>query len=181
MTLTQAEAEHFYKLFKSVCWYVNQHEECFCEDADYRTAEAINPEHMESLFDLFFEDDDLNDCYRKENPDSFSDEELEIVNQWRNGVKGNFIVERILKKGAMLIGTEDRVYQMVGLITEPDEMVYFLPMAISTILLPYKGKIVYSSTFRELPLRFGGGMKKVLKNTYLDAKANNTIITSLEV
>lgn len=180
MTLTQAESENFYKLFKSVCWYVNRHEGCFPEDEDYRTAEAINPEHMEQLFSMFFEDDDLNDSYRKDNPDSFSEEELEIIFQWQNGAKGTFIVERILKKDAMLIGTGERVYQMVGLITEPDEMVYYLPMAISTTLIPYKGRIVYASTMREIPLYFGSGMKKALKNIYLEARANKKIITSLE-
>jgi hypothetical protein len=52
---------------------------------------------------------------------------------------------------------------------------------VTTMLLPFEGKIVYDG-YLEMPgisLSFGGGVKRMLNDSYRDAKTQHGVITSL--
>ena len=55
-----------------------------------------------------------------------------------------------------------------------------LPLYVQTVLLPFKGKIVYDGLFQAYNIYFGGGIKRDLRESYMRAKQNNRIIESLE-
>ena len=52
-------------------------------------------------------------------------------------------------------------------------------MRVRTVLLPFKGQIVYDGLMQPYRVIFGGGIKGELKETYLTAKQNCRVITSL--
>ena len=72
---------------------------------------------------------------------------------------------------------------MLGLYQGLDELVHGsnLPLCVQTVLLPFKGKIVYDGIFQAYNIYFGGGIKRNLKESYMSAKQNNRIIESLEL
>lgn len=56
----------------------------------------------------------------------------------------------------------------------------YLPLYTKAVLLPFKGKIIYDGLMQSYNMSFGGGIKRSLKETYMKAKQNERIITSLE-
>jgi hypothetical protein len=56
-----------------------------------------------------------------------------------------------------------------------------MPILIKTVLLPFKGKIIYDGLFHGRPgLFFGPGIRGSLNESYQRAKQNGRIIESLE-
>lgn len=182
MKLPKNETDRFYRLFRNVCQFVNENEKIYPGLDDLRTAEFLNQDVMYVLSEDFFSSPELIDEYVRSNPDHLAEEELEIVESWKTNIHDRFLIERILKKGAMLIGSNEMVYQMVGLVSDPEELFGNrpLPVMIETTLIPYKGKIIYPSVLSVMPVTFGPGIRANLKEIYLDAKNHGEIITNLD-
>ena len=77
---------------------------------------------------------------------------------------------------------EDKVYCVFGLTQSLDKETGYasLPLYVDTVLLPFKGKIVYDGLLNYRNTSFGGSIKRSLKEVYMRAKQNNRIIDSLE-
>jgi hypothetical protein len=117
----------------------------------------------------------------RENPFAFSRDELSIVNSWKNFISGEFFIERVTRKHAIFIG-ENKVYGVLAL-AQPLEVVLSgqpLPVYVKTVLLPFKGKIIYDGLIESHNIIFGGGLMASFKNTYLAAKQQGKIIESLD-
>ncbi|WP_339138202.1 MAG: hypothetical protein WGN25_08220 [Candidatus Electrothrix sp. GW3-4] len=114
------------------------------------------------------------------NPENFSKDELNIVAGWKEFIRGDFFIERFLKKHTIFILGE-QVYGVHGLYDSFDEMIHrsHLPLFVNTVLLPFKGKIIYDGLLHGRNIYFGGGVKRDLKEVYMRAKQNNRIIVSL--
>ena len=56
-----------------------------------------------------------------------------------------------------------------------------LSLRIETILLSFKGKIVYDGFLRFYNVFFGSGIRSELKQSYLIAKDNGVLLKTLEV
>ena len=118
----------------------------------------------------------------QENPDTLPAEELEIVRKWKEFIKGSFFILRHLKKGSIFIGNNDRVYAVHGIQDPLDEVIpsYALPQMVETILLPFKGQIIYDGLLAGYSVHFGGGIRSDINHTYKVAKQKDRIITTLE-
>ncbi|KKK91250.1 hypothetical protein LCGC14_2714860, partial [marine sediment metagenome] len=55
----------------------------------------------------------------------------------------------------------------------------YLPRLITTVLLPFQGRIIYDGLVSGYNITFGGGMKRMLNEEYKQAKEAFGIITSL--
>jgi hypothetical protein len=73
-------------------------------------------------------------------------------------------------------------YSVSGLVTPLDEIVpsHALPQMVETVLLPYKGMIVYDGLFSGYNVIFGGNIRSDLNRVYQVAKHKERIITSLD-
>ncbi|MEL7227988.1 MAG: hypothetical protein AAGL17_24970, partial [Cyanobacteria bacterium J06576_12] len=132
--------------------------------------------------DHLFAHFELMDQFVEDNPNDLDEESLSIILGWKNFVRGDFFVERFLKKHSIFIGDADNVYAVLGLTDAPADFIdkRNLPLRIETILLPFKGKIVYDGFFRFYNMSFGGGIRAELKQVYLIAKDNGAILQTLE-
>jgi len=121
------------------------------------------------------------DSFIQENPQGFSEQNLTIISHWQNYIRGDFIIERLLKKYTVFI-QDDKVYGVQGLSQGFDEITFdhSLPIYVNTVLLPFKSKIIYDGLLGFNNIFFGGGIKRNLKETYMRAKQNNRIIERLE-
>jgi hypothetical protein len=135
--------------------------------------------------DALYENIELIDAFIAENPAKLTDEELAIVGSGKNYVAGDFYIERYLKKGAILIhaGEPPQVYVVLGLTDSLKDMFEYYhrpPILVRTVLLPFKGHIIYDGLFQTYSIFFGGGIKGDLKETYMAAKQNQRIIETFD-
>jgi len=55
-----------------------------------------------------------------------------------------------------------------------------LPVYAKTVLLPFKGRLVYDGLMEAYNMYFGAGIKRSLKETYMTAKQQNEIVMRLD-
>jgi len=182
MKLSQTDAKLFFDLMWALQFFVNQKHKIhkyFKTLDDY--CECSNEEKFEVRTQLF-KDVTIIDQFIKENPQNFSKDHLDIIASWKNFIHDDFQIERFLKNKAIFIQNDDEVYGVLALYQSFDEMIHKsrLPMFVKTVLLPFKGKIIYDGFFQARPIYFGGGVKRRLRETYMTAKQNNRIIESLD-
>ncbi len=180
MKLSEQDTRLFYNLMLPLQFFVNQKlriHNIKCIE-DYH---GLSVEQMAMVRNALYENIGLIDSFIQENPENFSAEYLAIISEWKKFIKGSFFIERLLSKYAILI-QKDEVYGVLGLTQSFEELTHFadLPLYVDTILLPFKGKIVYDGFLKFNNIFFGGGIKWSLKETYMSAKQNNRIIESLE-
>ncbi len=180
MKLSEQDTKLFFQLMWALQFYVNQklkiHDIKYIDDyADSATGQKVK------VREALYENIELIDSFIQENPQNFAKADLAIISEWKKFIKGSFFIERLLKKYAVFI-QEDKVYGVLGLSQSFDELTYNanLPLYIDTVLLPFKGKIVYDGLLGFQNIFFGGGIKRSLKEIYMRAKQNNRINDSLE-
>lgn len=131
--------------------------------------------------DALYDNIDLIDSYLEENPQDLPEEELEIVKSWKKFQRGDFFIERLLKKYAIFIGGE-KVYAVLALYESLEDVLPYvqLPYYTKAVLLPFRGKIIYDGMLQGYAVSFGGGIRSNLKETYMTAKQNGRIIESFD-
>ncbi len=119
MHLSQEEEKHFYRLLRSLAQFVGSRHYLTVGQKDLRTDESIDVEQMAKVTEYLWDhaDEEMDACLR-ENPDHLDPEDREIISKWRKARPENYILERILKKGAMLIGPDNNVFCVSGLQSE---------------------------------------------------------------
>jgi hypothetical protein len=186
MKLSPEDAALFYKLMWPLQFYVNRKLNLLPNIASVE--QYANDDDFEAKLPVrnaLYEKIELIDTFIDENPARLNDEELAIVWNWKKFVAGDFYIERFLKQGAVFIGSGEpaRVYLVLGLMDSLEDMLQYYqrpPILVKTVLLPFKGRIIYDGLFQTYSVFFGGGIKGDLKETYLAAKQNQRIITTLE-
>jgi len=172
MILTQQESELFFRLYNALLDYTNERKRVTTMKAEYSDSERLE------IRDVLFKDVSIIDRYVKNNPDSLSTEEIEILIEWKQAILGSFFLLRQLSKYAIFLSEDDKAYGVIALTTKVEYMVYALPAYITTVLLPFKGRIIYDGLMLTRSISFGGGMKKSLNRIYNEAKARHGVITS---
>jgi hypothetical protein len=184
MHLLPAEAEHFYKLLYALQFFVKQKLKLLpavqTED-EYR---KLNAQQKLEVRNQVYEHPEVFNEFVAQNPAQLTDDELAIVRSWKQFVKGDFFIERYLKKYSIWIGggTPARVYGVLGITDSLADMIHssYLPLRVHSVLLPWKGQIIYDGVFQSYNILFGGGIKGSLREEYMAAKQNGRIIETLE-
>lgn len=181
MKVTEAEAYHYFDLMWGLQFFVNQNLGVNPGVASAAELARMSQQDKLPIRAALYDHPELIGKYVAANPDNLSAEDLAIVAGWRGFVKGQFYIERMLKKHAIFILNE-AVYAVLALHDAFDEFFYpsNLPVAVQTVLLPYKGQIIYDGVMMGYPVHFGGGIKGELREIYMAAKQNGHIIASLE-
>lgn len=183
MQLPLDDVEQFFRLHRSLMFYVNRQLEVIGKEvATPEAYSGLPPETRIEVHKAFLEHLDLIDAFADENPFRFSEEDLEIVRSWKYLISGTFYAFRQLRDYMVFLTDKEPVvtYGVVALF-DPFEAVIgpYLPRMIKTTLLPFKGRIVYDGLVSGYNVFFGGGIKRRLDENYKEAKARHGIITSL--
>lgn len=189
--LNESEKEQFYNLMMPLRFYVSQKLKMeFSSGSEVSTIQDYKDKlTMAEKFlvrDAVYDHLHLITEFLHENPPNFSKEQLSVIESWRNHhYRGTFIVERHLQKGTIFItqekDEEEKVFLVHGLETPLVEMLpkHILPLVIKTVLLPFKGKIIYDGLFKEAPTLIGSQYTRSLKEAYMRAKQQDSIIVVL--
>ena len=181
MRLSEEDGKHFYDLWLPLLDYVNEKRGVNSKLRDIRLADYLDPNETKEVADVLWTNIGLIDEYLSEIED-MSDRDKELILSWKRCVCGRFILERILKKGAMLISAEDeRVYQVSGIVSTWDEMFGYarLPLIIQATLIPFEDVIISDGLVQTYNVIIGGNMARSFKDVYMEAKKNNRICSQL--
>ena len=110
MKLSDQDAYLFFELMFPLQVFVNQRLNII---PDITTLEEYLPSSMEqklAVRDALYENTSLIDDFIKQNPNRFPPDHLAVIVKWKQFVAGEFFIERLLKKYAIFIGSNDKVY-----------------------------------------------------------------------
>lgn len=182
MQLSTADADLFFKLMWGLQFYVNQQRQILPHIGSVTAYAELTTADKLKVRDILWENPELIAAYVAENPERLPAKELEIIQKWKRFVPGTFQIFRFLKKHTIFIGEDSQVYGVLGLYDSLEEVVYGRrpPIMVETVLLPFKGKIIYDGLMSGYNIFFGGGIRSNLNEVYMAAKQNDRIITTLE-
>jgi hypothetical protein len=105
-----------------------------------------------------------------------------MIKKWKQFLAGEFSIERLLKKYAIFISSDNKVYGVLALYDSFQDMFYpeQLPLLVKAVLLPFQGQIIYDGLLQSYNIFFGRGISSELKEVYMAAKQQGRIIESLE-
>ena len=181
MKLSKQDADLYFELMWSLQFFVNRKLDLLADVPTIAEYRNLPQEEKMQVREALYDKPGLIDEYIKENPNRFSAENLAIVSKWKNFVRGEFYIERYLKKYTVFIGG-DTVYGVLGLYEGLEDMIHksYLPMYVRAVLLPFKGQVIYDGLLQSYSVFFGGNITAELKETYLGAKQRGEIVTSFE-
>src|SRR5438046_1814472 len=183
MLLTPQDVELFFRLHRTLMFFVNQRLKVLPDDlASPEEFAALAPEVRLKVRDAFLNHTELIQSFVDENPAHLSDEELAIVQSWRHLVAGKFYIFRELKKYTVFLSTDKQpiAYGVLALSQPFEELIGpYLPVLTQTVLLPFKDKIVYDGLMNTYRISFGPSIRRSLNESFREAKARHGIVTSL--
>lgn len=184
MRLTDEDAVLFFKLLHALQYYVGQQVGVGPKSRSVEQFARHSGQEKLPARNAVYEHPELIDAFVTQNPQKFPPEELELVRAWKGFVAGDFFIERYLRKYSIWIGegSPPKVYAVLGLTQGIDEIIpaAYLPYRVRSVLLPFKGKIVYDGLLQPYNIFFGSGIKASLREEYMAAKQNGRIIESIE-
>jgi len=183
MLLTPQDVELFFRLHRALMFFVNQRLKVIADNpATPEDFAARSPEVRLKVRDALNANLDLIESFVAENPAHLSDDDLAIVRSWRHLETGKFYVFRELKKYTVFLSTTSPAiaYGVLALSQPFEELIGpYLPVLTQTVLLPFKGMIVYDGLMSSYNISFGPGIRRNLNQDFKDAKARHGIVTSL--
>ncbi len=182
MKLNEEEVNLFYKMSGALLFYINQKYPVIKELKEPVFKNAP-PADIKSLYERLSSHTELIDYFVDENPFSFTQEELEIIKSWNNLVKGDFWILAYLRDHTtfLTVSNKRKVYGVIGLQDNIRDVIPpSLPHYVETILLPFRGKIVYCGYIYGHNVRIDENVKLSLKGEYQKVRRKFGIITSLD-
>lgn len=181
MKLSSQDADLFFQLMWGLHLYINQKHKIFPHITSVDEYRPLSRNQKAKVRAALYEDAGQIADFVTANPQRLSADELAIVAGWQRLVAGKFFIERLLKKQAIFI-QDEKVFGVLGLYDELEDVIEGapLPLYVDAVLLPFKGKIIYDGLLQPYNVYFGSGISSELREAYLAAKQNGTIIESLD-
>ena len=111
--------------------------------------------------------DSIIDEFCNKNPYKFNDEELEMVKEFKKGIRDMFIICDYLEDYTAVMG-KDRCYMIKGLTCNIDEVIEYetLPEPTMMIIFPFKDVLVYDGMIATYPIKIGSAMEDMIMADY---------------
>lgn len=181
MRLSEEDVQLFYKLYPSLMVYINSNKNILKQASTTDELMSHPVEERVKVRDQLYQHIELIDSFLEDNPFSFSNADLEIIQTWKYFTRDRFYLFRHLKKYSIFINPSSpaKAYGVLSLSDSLKDLFPYLPVMVETVLLPFKGQIVYDGYVGAYNVSFGGGIRNGFKDSYDKAKATYGVITSL--
>ena len=129
---------------------------------------GLDPNELSAIVDKFWsEKDSIIDEFCNKNPYKFNDEELEMVKEFKKGIRDMFIICDYLEDYTAVMG-KDRCYMIKGLTCNIDEVIEYetLPEPTMMIIFPFKDVLVYDGMIATYPIKIGSAMEDMIMADY---------------
>jgi hypothetical protein len=147
--LTSDECRLFYETWYGLMGFVNKRKNVIKAEIKPEYPNAVSDMMVHKVREVLWEKPELIDEYISET--ALPQEKIDILKLWRtNYKKGMFFILEYQPEYAVAIAPngqgEDRLYGIKGISTSiANALQRDLPLQIETVLLPFKGKIIYDS------------------------------------
>lgn len=181
--LSSEECRLFYETWYGLMGFVNDRKSVIKAKIKPEYPNAVSDMMVHKVREVLWEKPELIDEYISET--ELPQEKIDILKLWRtNHKKGMILLLEYQPEYAVAIAPdaqgEDRLYGIKGISNSiANALRRDLPAQIETVLLPFKGKIIYDSFMGSMPIGFAEGAKAAFREMY-DKAAKYGIITSLE-
>ena len=165
--LSSKDADLFYELYFAVLDFVNKKYSINNKLKIYR-GKGLDPNELSVIVDKFWsEKDSIIDEFCNKNPYKFNDEELEMVKNFKKGIRNMFIICDYLEDYTAVMG-KDRCYMIKGLTCNIDEVIEYetLPAPTMMIIFPFKDVLVYDGMIATYPIKIGSAMEDMIMADY---------------
>ena len=179
MVLEPEERKLFFSNWLGLLAYVNKKHKLVKGFGQPVTPVGIKPETIIKIKNKLWKKPEIIDEYIDSVWDLPNDN-IQILKSWKKGIAAKFLVVRHLKKHSVFLHTENHtLYGVYGITSPIAEMIptECLPVLLDTVLIPFKGVIIYDSVFQIKNISFGSNMRREYNQIYLGNKKN--IITTL--
>jgi hypothetical protein len=181
--LSSEECQEFYETWYGLMGFINEKLNVVDVKIKAEYPNDISDEIIHKVREILWENPELIDEYISEtNPDK---EKIDVLKLWKtNHKKGMFILLEYQQDYAVALAPnekgEDRLYGIKGISNSISNVLRRpLPLTIETVILPFKGKIIYDSFIIPMPLTYGKGARAAFKEMH-DKALKHGVITSLE-
>lgn len=181
--LSSDECRVFYETWYGLMGFVNERKSVVNAKIKPEYPNTVSDMMVHKVREVLWEKPELIDEYISET--ELSQEKIDILRLWRtNHKKGMFFILEYQPEYAVAIAPneqgEDRLYGIKGMSNSiANALRRDLPVQIETVLLPFKGKIIYDSFMSSMPIGFAEGARAAFHEMY-DKAIKYGIITSLE-
>jgi hypothetical protein len=181
--LNSDECKFFYETWYGLMGFVNERMGVIKAKIKPEYPNTVNDLKVYKVREVLWDKTELIDEYISET--ELPPEKINILRLWRTKhKKGMFFVLEYRQEYAVMLASDeqgnDRLYGIKGLSNSvANTLRQDLPVQIETVLLPFKGKIVYDSFINSMPIGFGEGAKAAFREMQ-DKAIKHGIITSLE-
>lgn len=174
MILTNEEAEQFYDLWIPLLDFVNQKYKLIKELYGMTSPKGLPLKSVVLISSKLWEDKEVIDDFVLSGFKKMDEEETAIIRSWKRAVHGNFIVERHLKKGSILVSVDNNeVYIVKGIYSSWREMLenFPMPQVVEATLIPFRDSIIHDGIVVPYNMCLGKNLSEQFKQIYLAAKA----------
>jgi len=179
MVLKDEERVLFFKLWLELLTFVNNEYGVIKNFGSPKTPVGLNIDDIKKIRDKLWENDSVIDKYLKHS--NLNQDEYEIVNSWKSFLKSKFMVLKNYKKYTVIMDFDSEIlYGIYGITNPIVEMLPPLPTMIETVIIPFKGKIIYDSIFQRHDVILGKNMRQSFNEKYMEIKNSIGIKSMLE-
>lgn len=181
--LSSDECRLFYETWYGLMGFVNERVGVIKAKIKPEYPNAVSDMMVHKVREVLWEKPEMIDEYISKT--ELPQEKINILKLWRaNHKKGMIFLLEYQPEYAVAIASnakgEDRLYGIKGISNSIANILRRdLPVQIETVLLPFKGKIIYDSFISSVPIGFAEGAKAVFREMH-DKAIKHGIITSLE-
>jgi hypothetical protein len=180
--LPLTESNQIINLNKQLLLYANKRLKVINNLQTLNDLMNIEVEKWIKIRDALHEKPEIIDDFVTRNPYRLIKKQLDLVLEWKNSVKGTFYIVKHLKNYSIFLEAKEapHAYGVLGLSEEFKDMLGpELPKQVKTVLIPYKGMIVFDGLIVMSRIIFGKGYRTDLNEQYREAKFRYGVITSL--
>ena len=165
--LSKKEAKLFYKIYFGLLEYTNKKYKINPHIKIYNH-NGINPYEIRNIVDKYWENKvEITKKFCLDNPYKFNQEELNIANEFKKGIRSIFIISKYeLEYTAFM--ERDRVYMVKGINDHIDNIIPYneLPHVVMTSVIPFKKVLVYDGMLLELSIKMGNEFDELIDKEY---------------
>lgn len=189
MHLEQNEIEQFYKLWYALVWGINETHKVIPNFPKpvYGKRITISQEEFMHIRDKMWENPAWIDAFLSKNDNGeFTEQERSLIISWRKKfIKSKFVIMRHLKHYSVFMRISKKepikLYGVNGISDSFKDICQgYVPIMVSTVLIPFGGKIIYDTFLVSNNISFGPGIRETFNTDYKKAKEHFGIITTLD-
>lgn len=181
--LSSDECRDFYEIWYGLMGFVNERKHVIKARIKPEYPNTVSDMMVHKVREVLWKNPEMIDEYISET--ELPQEKINILKLWRtNHKKGMLLLLEYQPEYAVAIAPneegEDRLYGIKGISSSiANALQRDLPVEIETVLLPFKGKIIYDSFMSSMSIGFAEGAKAAFLEMR-DKAIKYEIITSLE-